>query len=95
MAILKAAVRRAHLGLIRTASFAVPASKRAEWLQEWQAELWYALQESFSEGIPDPFGEPQHSVSERFAMRSFSRGDPGKESRLAREPSRESVVRPP
>jgi hypothetical protein len=53
MATLQAAVRCAHLGLIRAASLAVPARKRAEWLQEWRAELWYAGQECFSEGIPD------------------------------------------
>lgn len=51
---LVVAVRRVHLGLIRGASFVVPAWDRSEWLQEWQAELWYLLREYFSQASPHP-----------------------------------------
>jgi hypothetical protein len=30
-----------HLALLRCASLLVPAVQRAEWSQEWQAELWH------------------------------------------------------
>ncbi len=51
---LQIIVRRAHLGLIRAASLFVPALDRSEWLQEWQAELWYLLRECFSQASLDP-----------------------------------------
>jgi hypothetical protein len=41
-------VRKVHLGLLWGASLLVPASKRAEWSEEWQAELWYVLRECSS-----------------------------------------------
>jgi len=28
------------IGILRTAAFLVPRSKRADWLAEWEAELW-------------------------------------------------------
>lgn len=33
--------RAVHLAILRNAALLVPASTRAEWLAEWQAELWY------------------------------------------------------
>jgi hypothetical protein len=54
IAALQIAVRRAHFGLIRTASLVVPAWNRSEWVQEWQAELWYMMRECFSQASPDP-----------------------------------------
>lgn len=40
---LQVAVHLMHLGLIWIASLVVPASRRAEWSQEWRTELWYVL----------------------------------------------------
>ncbi len=34
-----------HLGLLRAASLLAPANQRAEWLQEWRAELWHVRRE--------------------------------------------------
>jgi hypothetical protein len=34
-----------HLAILRTAGLLVPGERRAEWLAEWQAELWYASEE--------------------------------------------------
>jgi hypothetical protein len=50
---LQIAARRVHLVLIRAASLFVPAFDRSEWLQEWQAELWYLLRECLSQASLD------------------------------------------
>ena len=42
---LEFALRTFHLGLLRGASLLVPRQRRAEWSQEWSAELWYVLRE--------------------------------------------------
>ena len=30
-----------HLAILRSAAWLVPGEQRAEWLAEWNAELWY------------------------------------------------------
>jgi hypothetical protein len=36
---------RLHLAILQAASLLVPGERRAEWLAEWQSELWYASRE--------------------------------------------------
>jgi len=33
--------RRWHLAILRSAALLIPRKQRAEWLEEWRAELWY------------------------------------------------------
>ena len=42
---LEIAFRYAHEGMLWGASLLVPASRRTDWLEEWQGELWYVLRE--------------------------------------------------
>lgn len=49
------ALNAVHLGLLRGASWLVPSIQRAEWWQEWQAELWHVRRER----------TPQRSISWR------------------------------
>lgn len=39
--LVESACRRSQLALLRVASLAVPARRRADWLEEWHAELWH------------------------------------------------------
>lgn len=36
---------RLHLAILRAGARIVPESERAEWLAEWQTELWYAMRD--------------------------------------------------
>ncbi|MGB7266998.1 MAG: ABC transporter permease [Terracidiphilus sp.] len=38
---VESACRRSQLVLLRVASLVVPAGRRADWLEEWRAELWH------------------------------------------------------
>src|ERR1017187_6048700 len=35
-----------HLAILRSAAWLVPGEQRAEWLAEWNAELWYVRRSS-------------------------------------------------
>jgi hypothetical protein len=47
-------MRNVHLGLVWGASLLVPTARRSEWLEEWQAELWYVLRECSSQTSVHP-----------------------------------------
>lgn len=55
----KSALHLFHLGLLRSASFLVPAKQRAEWRREWHAELWHVCHACASEGSVSREGEQQ------------------------------------
>ncbi len=42
---------RLHLAILWTGSRFVRGSDRAEWLAEWQTELWYAMREGDGESV--------------------------------------------
>ena len=43
--------RIAQSGILRSASWIVPGTARAEWLQEWRAELWHARDAATVDGV--------------------------------------------
>lgn len=47
-------VHHTLVAVLRSVGWIVPVQKRSEWYQEWQAELWYAVRECFSEDGADP-----------------------------------------
>ena len=60
---LEMAVRRAHEGILRCASLFVPTSRRSDWLEEWQGELWYVLREcSPKNQRSSPVNERSHCI---------------------------------
>ncbi len=54
---LELVLRAFHLGLLHGASLLVPGKARAEWLQDWQSELWYVQRECLSMGSAPSRGE--------------------------------------
>ena len=48
--LLASILRAVHVGLLRGASFLAPDELRAEWMQDWQSELWYVQRECRSMG---------------------------------------------
>lgn len=54
--------------LLRTASVVVPAGQRAEWREEWTAELWHVRQ-SCTETEPDPWNAHREVMS--FCLGAF------------------------
>ena len=54
-----------QLGFLRSASLLTPSSARAEWLQEWRAELWHVRQVAASDSRESWRAEQQAA---RFCM---------------------------
>ena len=84
---LEMAVRRAHEGILRCASLFVPTSRRSDWLEEWQGELWYVLRECSPKISVHPrsMKEATAFCLGAFRMHFGSGGDHGKSNSCFRE----------
>lgn len=65
-----AAVRSSpvHLAILRSTSLLVPGKRRAEWLAEWRAELWYAAAECRRRPVVERIGRAPLTA---FCLGSF------------------------
>ena len=61
-------VNPVHLVILRAAGLLAPGESRAEWLAEWQAELWYASKECRPELVGGKVG---YSPLTAFCLGSF------------------------
>ena len=62
------AIQSVQLGFLRSASLLTPGSARAEWLQEWRAELWHVREVTVSNGAESWRAEQQAA---RFCLGAF------------------------